>query len=208
MIVITGLGRCGLSIIGQVLLSMNYRGGNDLIDYRLSSIQELNKDIYQQILNRGGVNPSAKCNNEYWRGYAYKEAIANVAKDERQRPVHFIIEPCFMWHKEILKVWLRSRKDLKFLIIHRDFDKLLDSYHRNPPDETELFRGSDILRYKADFADCITTLISFRFSYEIGIFPNFTKDGKTLFQKIRQMSNLQFCHIEASKIMKEILEGS
>jgi hypothetical protein len=206
MIVITGLGRCGLSIIGQVLLSMNYKGGNDLQNYRLPSIHELNMDIYEQVKQRGAVNPSARCNNKYWDGYQYKEAIANVAKDDRQRPVHFIIDPCFMWHKEILKVWIRSRKDLKFLIIHRDFDKILDSYHRNPPDETELFRGNNVLKYKADFADCITTLRSFNFSYDIGLYPNFTKDGKTLFKKIRQLSNLHFCHMEASKIMKETLE--
>jgi hypothetical protein len=207
MIVITGLGRCGLSIIGRVLLSMNYKGGNDLQNYRLSSIHELNKDIYQRIMKHGGCNPSAKCNNEYWAGYKYKEAVASITKDDRQKPVNFIIDPCFMWHKGILNVWLRSRRDLKFLIVHRDFDKILDSYRRNPPDETEFFRGDNILKYKADFADCITTLITFRFQYQFGIYPNFTKNGMTIFKNIRHMSGLNFCHIEADRIMKEILEG-
>jgi hypothetical protein len=185
---------------------MNYKGGNDLQNYRLKSVHELNLDIYEQITKHGGCNPSSKCNNEYWSGYKYKEAVASITKDERQNPVHFIIDPCFMWHKGILNVWLRSRTDLKFLIMYRDFDKILDSYRRNPPDETELFRGFNILKYKADFADCITTFLYFQRPYETGLYPNFTRDGKTLFKKIRQLSNLQFCHIEASKIMKEILE--
>lgn len=206
MLVITGLGRCGVSLIGQVLLSMNYKGGNDLKNYRLPSITQLNKDIYHQILLRGSVDLDSRCRTEYWINHTYRSAIATATKDPRQRPVHFIIEPCFMWHKEILKTWIRVRNDLRFLVVKRKFEDIALSYVRNPPEKNEMFFGYDPTRYEKALEDCITTLKDFDIKHHVSIYPKFLINAGTMFKAVRLMSHLQFCHVEANRIMQEILE--
>lgn len=200
MFIITGLGRCGMSLIGQSLLSMNYKGGKDLNNYILQPIRDLNAALYQQILERGSVDLDAP-----WKDQTFKEAIKNCTKD--QLPVHFLIEPCFMWHNEILKAWLSSRNDLNFLLVRRDIDDILESYKKTPPDKTELFRGSNKAKYESDFEDCLSTIKDLQIPHHVSIYPKFTYDPRTMFKSIKGLSRLQFCYIEASKLMKEILEG-
>lgn len=205
MLVITGLGRCGMSLVGQVLMSMNYRGGNDLNNYLLPSIHELNKDIYNQIITRGSVDIDSICKTEYWKGKTYKYAMLNCIKDKRQGPIHFVIDPCFMWHTDILRAWVKSERVLKFLILHRDFNDIIDSYRKNLPYDDEVYLGADVNRYEKLFSDFTKTIKELNIPHHIGMYDNIIKESSPMFGKVRKISHLQFCHRQASVIMKEIL---
>jgi hypothetical protein len=216
MLVITGLGRCGTSFLAKVLLAMNYKTGKNInwhesVDagYELSTVHTLNHDFYfDQLMKTGSINLNKICLGDYWGeggyGYTYKQAIENFNKDKKQGPVHFIKDPRFMWHPEILKAWWRVRKDLRFIVLHRDFEEVMLSRRRLPEQYDDPKRGSkSVTPYKEDFADCITSMVDMRIPFKIHMFPKFLNDAKPLFRDIKQLG-LQVCHNEGQKIVEEL----
>jgi hypothetical protein len=216
MLIITGLGRCGTSFLASVLLAMNYKTGKNInwhesvnAGYELSTVHSINHDMYfEQILKHGEVLLNNICLGDYWgkggHGYTYKEAILNFDKDERQGPVNFVKDPRFMWHPKIIEAWWRVRKDLRFMILHRDFEQVRQSRVRLPKQYDDPARGSEsVTKYKTDFADCITVMEDMRIPYRIEMFPKYLYDAKPLFRKIRELG-LQTCHLEGNKLVQEM----
>ena len=216
MLIITGLGRCGTSFLASVLLAMNYKSGKNInwyehvnAGYELSTVHTLNHDMYfHHIIPNGSVNLNKMCLGEYWGEggyeYTYKEAMLNFDKDEKQGPVHFVKDPRFMWHPEILRSWWRVRKDLRFIVLHRDFEDVRKSRASLPEQYDDPVRGSkDVIRYKTDFADCITLMADLRIPFHIHMFPRFLHDAKPLFRDIKKLG-LQTCHVEGNKLVQEM----
>lgn len=215
MLIITGLGRCGTSFLAKVLMAMNYKTGkninwHDSVDagYELSTVHSLNHDLYQQIEKTGEINVNKICLGGYWGeggyGYTYKQAMANFDKDAKQGPIHFVKDPRFMWHPEIIRAWWRVRKDLRYMVLHRDFTDVMMSRRRLPPQYDDPKRGSkSVTPFKEDFADCITEMLKLKIPFEIQMFPNYLYDAKLLFQSIRKLG-LQTCPIEGNKMVQEM----
>jgi hypothetical protein len=215
MLVITGLGRCGTSFLTRVLMAMNYKTGKNInwhesvnAGNELSTVHSLNHDLYQQISQTGKIDINKMCLGDYWGkggyGYTYKQAIENFDKDPKQGPVHFIKDPRLMWHADIIKAWWRVRKDLRFMILHRDFEDVRKSRARLPKQYDDPKRGSkSVTPYKEDFADCITTMVDMRIPYKIQMFPKYLYDAKPLFRDIKELG-LQTCHIEGDKLVQEM----
>jgi hypothetical protein len=216
MLVITGLGRCGTSFLAKVLMAMNYKTGvninwHESVDagYELSTVHSLNHDLYfHHIVPDGEVDVNRKCLGDYWGeggyDYTYKEAMLNFDKDEKQGSVNFIKDPRFFWHPKIIRAWWRVRKDLRYIILHRDFEEVMMSRRRLPPQYDDPKRGSkSVTPYKEDFADCITELTNLRIPYEIQMFPRYLYDAKPLFSSIKKLG-LQTCHLEGDKMVQEM----
>jgi len=215
MLVITGLGRCGTSFLAKVLMAMNYKTGKNInwhesVDagYELSTVHSLNHDLYQQINQTGSINLNKMCLGDYWGkggyGYTYKQAMENFSNDPKQGPVHFIKDPRFMWHPEIITSWWRVRKDFRYIILHRDFEDVRSSRARLPKQYDDPKRGSEsVTPYKEDFADCITTMVDLRIPYKIQMFPKYLYDAKPLFRDIRELG-LQTCHLEGNRMVQEL----
>jgi len=216
MLVITGLGRCGTSFLASVLMAMNYKTGkninwHDSVDagYELSTVHTINHDLYfKQLCETGEIDLNKMCLGDYWGeggyGYTYKEAMLKFNSDEKQGPIHFVKDPRFMWHPEIIRAWWRVRKDFRYIILHRDFNDVMESRRRLPEQYDDPKRGSkSVTPYKEDFADCITEMVKLRIPFEIQMFPNYLYDAKPLFRAIRKLG-LQTCHMEGNKLVQEM----
>ncbi len=216
MLVITGLGRCGTSFLAKVLIAMNYKTGKNInwhesvnAGLELSTVHTLNHDMYfEQIRKDGRVALNRICLGDYWgKGgyeYTYQQAIQNFDKDPKQGPVNFIKDPRFMWHPEIIKAWWRTRKDLRFMILHRDFEDIRQSRARLPEQYDDPKRGSkSVTPYKEDFADCVTAMTDMRIPYKIQMFPKYLYDAKPLFRDLKALG-LQVCNIEGNKMVQEM----
>jgi hypothetical protein len=216
MLVITGLGRCGTSFLAKVLLAMNYRGGKNMhwhgnvnAGYELSTVYSLNHDMYfVHLHHHKRINLDMICLGDYWGeggyGYTYREAIQNFDKDPIQGPVQFIKDPRFMWHPEIIKAWWSVRKDLRFMILHRNFEDVRQSRSVLPEEYDDSKRGSkSVIPYKEDFADCITAMLDMGIPFKIQMFPNYLYDATPLFKDIKSLG-LQTCHIEGNRLVQEM----
>jgi len=204
MLVITGLGRCGMTVLGDVLTAMNYKCGKDHVNYMLPSIHDLNVEMYDQILSNGKIDTRMECKLEYWKGHTYESAIRNCTSDVKQSPVSFIIDPSFMWHPQIFRSWWRTRRDLRVIILHRNFNDIIKSWNRLSDEYDDEKRGSlKTLPYKEDFANCITDMVDMNIPYFIHLFPKIVHDAIPLFRDIKTLG-LQTCHFEGNKLMKEL----
>ncbi len=193
MLIITGLGRCGMSLIGQVMLSMNYRGG----DY-VPHIHDLTLSIH----NKGSIDLDSQCDVDYWRGHTFKQAID---KCNKKGPTHFIIDPLFIWNPDLIRTWWNAGKKIKVLVVTRKFEDYADSYKRNPPDEGSCVVDDPDL-YNIYVEGCKAVLKELQIPHHISNFPKFLKDSRTMFRAIKTISHLQFCHVVANRLMQEILE--
>lgn len=215
MLVITGLGRCGTSFLASVLMAMNYKTGKNInwhksvnAGYELSTVHSMNHDLFQQVRQTGEIDLNKICIGDYWGkggyGYTYKEAMAKFNDDPKQGPIHFIKDPRFMWHPEIIKAWWRVRKDLRYIVLHRDFEDVRQSRARLPIQYDDPARGSkSVTPFKEDFADCITMMLKLKIPFEIQMFPDYLYDAKPLFKSIRTLG-LQTCHLEGNKLVQEM----
>ena len=196
MLIITGLGRCGMSLIGQVLLTMNYRGG------MLPQIHDLNMSLNKQ----DSIDLDSPCDVDYWKDHTFKQAIDRCNKDKREGPVHFAIDPLFIWNPDLIRAWWNAGKKLKVLVVTRKFEDYVDSYKRNPPEEGSCVIDDPDL-YNIYVEGCKAVLKELEIPHHISIFPKFLKDSRTMFRAVKIMSHLQYCHNVANRIMQEILEG-
>jgi hypothetical protein len=215
MLVITGLGRCGTSFLAKVLMAMNYKTGKNInwhesVDagLELSTVHTVNHDLHQQVNQTGSINLNKMCLGDYWgKGgyeYTYREAIQNFDKDKKQGQVNFVKDPRFMWHPDIIKAWWSVRKDLRFIILHRNFEEVRQSRARLPKQYDDPARGSkSVTPFKEDFADCITIMADLRIPFKIQMFPRYLIDAKPLFRDLKELG-LQVCHMEGDKLVQEM----
>jgi hypothetical protein len=215
MLVITGLGRCGTSFLAKVLIAMNYKTGkninwHDSVDagYELSTVHSVNHDLHQQVKQTGSIDLNKICLGDYWGkggyGYTYREALQNFDKDKKQGPVNFVKDPRFMWHPQIIKAWWSVRKDLRFMILHRNFEDVRQSRARLPKQYDDPARGSkSVTPFKEDFADCITIMADLRIPFKIQMFPRYLIDAKPLFRDLKSLG-VQVCHMEGDKMVQEL----
>jgi hypothetical protein len=167
---------------------------------------------FEHILKHGRVLLENVCIGDYWgkggRGFTYAQAIQNFDKDERQGPVNFVKDPRFMWHPLIIKAWWSIRKDLRFMILHRNFEEVRQSRARLPKQYDDPARGSEsTTKFKTDFADCITMLADLRIPYKIQMFPRYLIDAKPLFRDLKELG-MQTCHMEGNKMVQELKDLS
>lgn len=198
MLIITGLGRCGTSLVAKWFQMMGYNLGNGVAWHdsinaglELGSVYQLNIEMYDVFIARGKeIDLKQVCVRRYWKGKTFEEAINSVDKDEKQGGyVPVVKDPRFTWHPKLIEAWAKCRQDLKLLILHRDVHRIMnsrlalaeESYDPKPG------RMKDINMFKVDFCDFLTEVMLLDLPYELLLYPRFCLKPFRLFNAVTRL---------------------
>lgn len=180
MFIITGLGRCGTSILIKYLGEVGFGLGKNLSwnpDMRagleLSTAYSLTRRMWIGFSNNGNpIDLDRVFSGTYWKNMSFRDAILAVDKDEKQGRVDVIKDPRITWHPDLIEAWWNVRKDIKLIICHRDIEQIYKSRKSMRPHEDDPKRKT-IDEYKIDFADFFTRVLEIGIDYELLFFPDF-----------------------------------
>ena len=184
MVIITGLGRCGTSVLAKYLQLVGFGLGYNVnwhtearAGLELSTAYTLTSDLYTLFLDKGQpVNLEAPALGDYWKGLTYAQAIRKVDKDEkRQGKIDVIKDPRLTWHPDLIKAWWHVRPDFKLIICHRKIEDVYKSRKSLPPRYDDPKR-KELDEYKIDFAEFFTMVLELKIPYQLLYFPRFLFD--------------------------------
>lgn len=207
MIIVTGLGRCGTSILTKYLGECGYGLGKNVnwhdkarAGLELSTAYSLNQDMWISCCHAGKpIDLTRKYRGSYWDGMTYKEVIQNVDKDEeRQGKIEVWKDPRFTWNPELIEAWWSVRQDIKLIICHRDIQSIYNS-RKSLPEQYDDPKRKEIEEYKVDFADFITKVLQLNIPYMFLFYPHFLLEINETVMKLKEFG--------LEKTDSKILEG-
>lgn len=194
MYIITGLGRCGTSILTRYLKEVGFDTGYNChwhdearAGFELSTFYCITDWLYTEFTKKGlPIDLNAKFKGEYWGGLTYKEALNKVDDDEeRMGKVEIVKDPRITWHPDLIESIYEARPDSKLIICHREID---DIYYSRNVSLSERYNDpkprKKIEEYKIDFADFMTRVLKIKIPYSILFFPDFLKDYDILYNDL------------------------
>ena len=192
MILITGLGRCGTSILIKYLKEVGVGIGvnvnwheNVRAGYELTTFYTLTHDLYHRFCKEGKpIDLDVECWGTYWEGKTYRQALQEVDKDERQGDVQVVKDPRVTWHPDIIESIHEARDgDLRLIICHRKIENVYRSRKSLPENYDDPKPRKVLDEYKIDFADFYTRVLELNIEHVNVFFPNFLLDfNKTYWQ--------------------------
>ena len=192
MYIITGLGRCGTSILTKFLKEVGFGVGYNInwhenvrAGYELSTFYTLTHDLYHRFCKEGKpIDLDVKCWGDYWDGYTYREALINVDKDERQGRVDVVKDPRITWHPDIIEAIYKARQDIELLICHRNIKDIYNSRKSLPMAYDDPKPRKQLCDYQIDFAEFYTRVLKLEITHKFFFFPNFLKNYDSLYNSL------------------------
>lgn len=143
MIFITGLGRCGTTLMTLVYKELGFGVGHSLSyneDHKagmeLTPAYAISRDMYDSYLRKGKeIDLYEKSADQYW-GSEYgdtcmRERIlyldTETPPDRKEGVVEVIKDPRLTWHPKLIRAWWMVRKDIKLIILHRKPENIIKS---------------------------------------------------------------------------------
>ncbi len=161
MLVITGPGRSGTSMLGQFCCDLGFNPGGewcDAIDAGLEHphVAAINDALYREARTTGGVST----------------ALALYRHEMSSLDLTVVKDPRFTFHPAILRAWLSVRKDISVLLTYRNPEQSIASRKRH---KKFLFikHKARPETLKCDMANTIEVLLECGVPYEILLFPIF-----------------------------------
>ena len=211
MIFITGLGRCGTSILTKYLNSVGFciGFGQEWYDdaragYELKVAVDINFSLWFHYCQKGKpINVDDNVCDRFGKIYniTYRKAIQRV---DEESFIKVIKDPRLTWHPDIVEAWWSARQDLKFLICHRDIESVKKSREALPEKFADL-KGRSLLEYKADFADFFTRVLKLKIPYETLFFPNFLQDFKSTYEVLERIG-FHFDYESGKKVWDDLID--
>lgn len=161
MIIITGPGRSGTSVLAQFCLKMGYDPGGSWHDRVDAGLEHPRVAVINDALNR-----EAKLTG------AVTQALALHCEEMRSLDLTVVKDPRFTFHPAILRAWHSVRDDLKVLMTYRTPEHSVASRKRHARDLILKNKTNpDVLR--CDFANVIETMLDLDIPFAMLLFPNF-----------------------------------
>ncbi len=211
MIIITGLGRCGTSILTKYLGMVGFALGRNVnwnkearAGMELSTAYSITDNMHHYFLkNDEPIDLNSKCHGDYW-DMTYGEAILNVDKDERQGKVDVFKDPRITWHPDLLKAWWSVRQDFQLIICHRKPEDVYKSRKALSPRYDDPKRR-ELIEYKIDFEEFFTTVLELGIQYKTLYFPNFLFNYNMVWNTLDSMG-LRHNYDKGKKVWDDIIE--
>jgi hypothetical protein len=210
MIFITGLGRCGTSILTKYLNEVGFCIGFNQqwydearAGYELKPVVEINFSMWFNYCQKGKpINVDDNVCDHFGRVYnlTYRNAINLLFEGE----VTVIKDPRLTWHPDIVEAWWSVRNDLKFLICHRDIESVMKSREVLPKEFADL-KNRSLLEYKGDFADFFTRVLKLKIPYETLFFPDFLQDFQSTYEVLEKVG-LHFDYASGKKVWDNLID--
>lgn len=172
MIIITGIGRSGTSLVAefckQIGLSMGdiswiakYNAGNEL-----PAMTKVSKHILGSVTKGTDIECADK--------------ILRINHE-------CVKDPLFMSHPKIVRIWWKYRKDIKVIYMKRDFNDIASSQSLKPLMNTPTYRCFPRIM-KSHEESFIKTLETLGVPYQIVEFPGIIKEPKPLLEVLKRFS--------------------
>lgn len=173
MIVITGTGRCGTSV---------------LMEFCRRSRLKVGEMIWHKGLDAGNENRHvSRINDIFRRAYLAgakpdKELVYQRIKDLK---FDVVKDPQFLVYPDILKHWFFARNDIKVIWLKRDPQAIVDSLKRHPDMNSPVFRNHVdlIVKHEEMFEK---KLNQYKIPYRSFLFPDFIDDYKGIAATFRK----------------------
>lgn len=161
MLVITGPGRSGTSMLGRFCGSIGYHPGGEwceAIDAGLEHprIVAINDAMYREARATGSVN----------------EALARYRSEMVSFDLAVVKDPRFTYHPAILRAWSSVRPDLTVLLTYRNPQQSIASRKRHKKFLFVKHKARPEM-LKCDMADSIEAMLDCDVPFSILLFPNF-----------------------------------
>jgi len=193
MLIITGLGRCGTSVVAWFLQKIGYDLGNLPFDPHTNKIRagmefapaySINTIMYPHTEDIKDPLDMNKMTEYNYNGKKYHQTIKEriLALDK-----NVIKDPRFTWHPRLIEEWYKLRSDLTLLLLHRNIEDILKSRKRLGEEMggyTDPKRADQILLYKTDFADFYTKMLEIKIPHRVLFFPDFLTDYETVYEAL------------------------
>ena len=161
MLVITGPGRSGTSMLGQFCKSIGFHPGGAWCEeisagYEDERVVKINDAFYREARTTGRIT----------------EALEKHRDEILSLNMAVVKDPRFTYHPAILRAWSSLRPDLTVLLTYRD---PVDSIASRKRHRRYLFikRKSRPEVLKCDMADTIQTMLDCGIPFSILLFPKF-----------------------------------
>jgi hypothetical protein len=192
MIVITGPGRSGTSVLAQFCLKMGHDPGgswHDCVDAGMEHprVAAINDALFLEVMRTGTVQKTLDAHREEMRSLDLV-----VVKDPR-----------FSFHPAILRAWHSVRSDLKVLMTYRTPEHSIASRKRHARDLVHKHKAHpDVLR--CDFANGIETMLDLELPFAILLFPNFLTQYQHVYAAF-DMLGMPFDHAEGQEVWNTLV---
>jgi hypothetical protein len=198
MIVITGLGRCGTSLMAMVFQELGFGMGKHGMSYGIrrraglewAPAYAISRDMWDEYLRRGNpIDLYEEVNALYWGKISLRDRILRIDTDtppeRKEGTVELFKDPRMTWHPEIIKHWWEVRKDLRLIILHRKPENIIasraqvaidnwgsDAHFQDPK------RGMDVKQFYDDYKGFVHMVKVLGIPHVIWNYPDFVKYPK------------------------------
>ena len=174
MVIITGVGRCGTSVVARFIKEMGFNIGT--VQY-YPNIRAGYEDAHTQVLNTIASNLYDLGSMTEVEEYKLVDAIRqnccfNAVKDPR-----------FTWHPKIIGLWQKAFPDIKVFLLTRNFSDasrsraaIQSKYTKGWPDRS--VTEEDL---RTDYMKFFLELYNLRISYILLTYPFFLENYDYLF---------------------------
>jgi len=172
MLMITGLGRCGTTMLAQFMDRMGFDVAKGAwykemkAGWESPQVWGTTLAIKSHIDYKTGEVDVDQTIKKY--GITLREFINQVESD-------VVKDPRVLIHPSLIRGWWNAKKDIKLLICHRRFEEIWESTReraRSMSPESRL----TLEDLKLDFADFFTEVISLGIPWRILLFPRFLQN--------------------------------
>jgi len=175
MIIITGPGRSGTSVLAQFCLKMGYNPGGswyDCVDAGMEHprVAAINDALFLEVTRTGAV----------------QKTLDEHREEMRSLDLTVVKDPRFTFHPAILRAWHSVHSDLKVLVTYRTPEHSIASRKRHASDLVHKHkRHPNVLR--CDFANVIEAMLDLDIPFSILLFPNFLKQYAHVYEAFENL---------------------
>ena len=199
MIIITGLGRCGTTFIATLFKELGFGMGTRLrfskdlrAGMEFDVAYSISRDIHDYWKRTGKIELDLARKAKYWGcEISLRDRILRLDNDtpshRNEGTVEVFKDPRVTWSPLVIRAWWEVRQDLRLIIMHRNFEDIIesrarvsrtmgevkgtDSYFQDPK------RAKNLDEFKKDFAEFYTEVLTLGIPHTVLFYPNFFELG-------------------------------
>lgn len=199
MLIITGTGRCGTSMVAKFFMKLGINIGKVTWD---ASINAGGEDATAVGINRGLYTCALKHGSSSLYVLRNKRHILNYN-------VPVVKDPRFTW-RGVIDGWLSLRSDIKVLLLVRDLDSVVKSRNamKQPRDlyDPNLYT---VERLTEDFYRFVSTLVKYKnVDYTILRFPEILDNYFLFYHEMYSMRCFDFSYVESKNVWNSVVDKS
>jgi hypothetical protein len=193
MLIITGPGRSGTSVLALYCQKMGYDPGGEWCDVLNAGLEDrrvvtINDALLRELRQTGTARQALKCYGEQMR-----QLRAGVVKDPR-----------FTFHPGVLSAWHSVRDDLSVMVTYRTPEHCCASRQRQRNFLSDRRSNSpDMIRHQ--IADSIETLLTLDIPFQMLLFPKFLEQFEQVYSGLRELG-LELERNRAERVWYEVVD--